>query len=77
MRSQDYLNKRERSVMDLRERLQDVLNFHLDKLQDDEDLTPKDRIELIGRLLPFTINKIAADKESNLPKAQRDPLESF
>lgn len=73
MRSQDYVNKRERSVTELRDRLSEALEIHLAALEA-EELSPKDRIELVGRILPFVINKIAADKDNSSPKLQSDPL---
>jgi hypothetical protein len=73
------LSHRLNEVSDLRDRLREVCLFHLQKLEDMEDseLSAKDRIELIGRVLPFITNKLAADKESSLPKRQGDPLESI
>ncbi|MBK6563793.1 MAG: hypothetical protein IPG18_01030 [Saprospiraceae bacterium] len=50
-----------------------MLLFHLEALEK-EDLAAKDRIELIGRLLPFAVNKIVAEKEDKLPKRQSDPF---
>lgn len=73
MRANEYVNKRERSVIELREKLSEALEHHLQALEK-EELSAKDRIEFIGRILPFIINKIAADKESNMPKSQSDPL---
>lgn len=77
MRAEDYLNKRERSVTELREKLTEALEYHLGVLAKEEELSPKDRIELIGRLLPFTINKLAADKEAKGATAQGDPVAGF
>lgn len=75
--SRVILEKKERSVMDLRERIKAALEYHLSILESDEELSPKDRIELVGRLLPFGINKITADKESSLPSKQGDPLAGY
>lgn len=76
MRAQDYVNKREQSITELRDKLKDALFLHLEALAN-EDLSPKDRIELVGRILPFVVNKLAADKEQAKPGSQGDPIAAF
>lgn len=71
------VNKRVQRVDDLRERLKDALDYHLEMLENETELSPKDRIELIGRLLPFVVNKLAADKEQAKPGSQGDPIAAF
>ena len=70
------LSKRLNEVTELRDKLKFHLEYHLSELQEME-LTPKDRIELIGRLLPFALNKIVAGNEEAKAKQQGDPLASF
>ena len=70
------VNKRVQRTDNLRDKLEQVLEYHLEMLEESE-LTPKDRIELVGRLLPFVVNKLAADKEVKKPTAQGDPMAEF
>ncbi len=76
MKSHELLSRRINEVTDLRDKLKEMLLFHLEALEK-EELAAKDRIELIGRLLPFAVNKIVAGKEDKLPKRQSDPLEGI
>ena len=77
--TQKVLSHRLNQVTDLRDRLKEVCLFHLQKIEDmtDEELSAKDRIELIGRVLPFITNKLAADKDTKTTGRQSDPLDSI
>ena len=72
----DIRGYRVSQTAEIRNRLKEVLEAHLEILEK-EDLTPKDRIELIGKLLPYCLNKIATKEEDETVKKQVDPLEGF
>jgi hypothetical protein len=78
-KAKEILSKRLNEVTDLRDRLREVVFHHLQKLEDmtDEELSAKDRIELIVRVLPFITNKLAADRDSKPTGRQSDPLDSI
>lgn len=78
-KARELLTKRFNEVTDLRDRLKEVCLFHLQKIEDmtDEELSAKDRIELIGRVLPFITNKLAADKDTKPTGRQSDPLDNL
>lgn len=77
--TQKVLSHRLNQVTDLRDRLKEVCLYHLQKIEDmtDEELSAKDRIELIGRVLPFITNKLAADKDTKPTGRQSDPLDNI
>lgn len=47
---------------DLRERLRSAIEVQIEYLEADPDLTSKERIEYITRLLPYVVGKISAAK---------------
>lgn len=57
---------------ELRERVKQAIETQIAYLESDPDLTTKDRIEVVSRLLPFVVSKISAakveqDADSNDP----------
>ena len=78
-KAKEILSKKINEVTDLRDRLKETFLFHLQKLEDmtDAELSAKDRIELMGRILPFITNKLAADKDAKPTGRQSDPLENL
>jgi hypothetical protein len=53
-----------RSVLklELRERLRSAIEVQIEYLEQDPELTSKERIEYITRLLPYVVGKISAAK---------------
>jgi hypothetical protein len=47
---------------DLRDRLRSAIEVQIEYLEADPDLTSKERIEYITRLLPYVVGKISAAK---------------
>jgi hypothetical protein len=47
---------------DLRDRLRSAIEVQIEYLETDPDLTSKERIEYITRLLPYVVGKISAAK---------------
>jgi hypothetical protein len=47
---------------DLRERLRQAIEVQIEYLEADPDLSSKERIEYITRLLPYVVGKISAAK---------------
>jgi hypothetical protein len=47
---------------DLRDRLRSAIEVQIKYLETDPDLTSKERIEYITRLLPYVVGKISAAK---------------
>ena len=61
---------------DLRERLRSAIEVQIEYLEADPDLTSKERIEYITRLLPYVVGKISAAKvEDN--DLDNDPIDDL
>ena len=58
---------------DLRERLRSAIEVQIEYLEADPDLTSKERIEYITRLLPYVVGKISAAKVEDDVK-EFDPI---
>ena len=61
---------------DLRERLRSAIEVQIEYLEADPDLTSKERIEYITRLLPYVVGKISAAKVEDDVK-EFDPINDF
>ncbi len=58
---------------DLRDRLRSAIEVQIEYLEADPDLTSKERIEYITRLLPYVVGKISAAKVEDDVK-EFDPI---
>jgi hypothetical protein len=65
-----------KSKKELRDRVRETIEQQIAYLESDPDLSTKDRIEVITRLLPFVVGKISAAK-SGEQIADNDILNSI
>lgn len=61
---------------DLRERLRSAIEVQIEYLEADPDLTSKERIEYITRLLPYVVGKISAAKVED-KDSDNDPIDDL